>query len=234
MNINFKKFVVLLFFIIGAINVNAQNDHRLSISLTAGMSKTGSLNYGDEYRKFDITPTIQILKTSLSRNNNYNFGIGYHINKSILINGSIGVASYGFQYTGDVIASPVNTISVGGFRAQESYETRLMEVNLSAAYQLNVSKDLSFIIQPGISWYTNQREDFRQILGINLKSNNYSATIFTGVKIPMISNILFVSAGVSAKVPLQNFASYYDFDNQFHPYSLGLQTTISYSFWAKK
>ncbi|MGK0314331.1 MAG: hypothetical protein ACI86M_000543 [Saprospiraceae bacterium] len=233
MKINFNN-LLGLFIIFCATISNAQNDHRLSINLTAGMSKTGSLICGDKYREFDITPTIQILKTSLSINNNYNFGIGYQINKSLLINGSIGVASYGFQYTGDVIASPINSVSVGGFRTQESYQTRLIKVNLSAVYQLNVNKDLSSIIQPGMSWYTNPNDRFRQILGINMNSNNFSASLFSGLKIPMISNILFVSVGVSAKMPLQNLTSFYDFDNQFHPYSIGLQTTISYRFWSKR
>lgn len=233
MNINFKNLVSLLFIIIGANSSIAQHDHRLRISLTAGMSKTGSLIYGDEYRKFDISPTIKILKTSLSRNNNYNFGIGYQFSRSILINGSIGVASYGFQYRGDVTASPLNSASVGGFIAQQTYTTRLMEVNLSTSYHYELNQALSIIIQPGISWYTNPREDSRQVLGVLMKGNNFSATFFTGVEVPMISNIFFIRAGVSTKIALDNFSVFFDFDNKFHPYSIGLQTSISYRFWSK-
>ena len=234
MQCNYKKLVILLCFAVGSINANAQYNHWFSVNLTAGLSKTGSLTYGDEYRKSVNSVTLKILKASTSRNSNFNFGVAYHPSKSILINGSIGVASYGFQYTADAIASPVNILSIGGFRVQESYKTRLMEVNLSAAYQLNFSEDVSFIIKPGISWYTNPKERFQQTLGITMNSNNFSATLFSGVEIPMISNLLYVSAGVSAKIPLSNFASFRSFDSQFHPYALGLQTSISYRFWSRE
>ncbi|MFT4535400.1 MAG: hypothetical protein ACJA1A_002468 [Saprospiraceae bacterium] len=229
----YKNFVILLYFAVGSISANAQNDHWFSVNLTGGLSKTGSLIYSDEYRKSINSVTVEILKVSSSRNSNFNFGIAYHPNRSILINGSIGVASYGFQYTGDVVASTVNTLSVGGFRVQESYKTRLMEVNLSAAYQLNFNEDVSFTIKPGMSWYTNPSENFQQTLGFTIKSNNFSATFFSGIEIPMIRNILYASVGVNAKVPLDNFASTYHLDSQFHPYALGLQTSISYRFWSR-
>ncbi len=217
----------LLILIITVYSAHAQNDYKFSISINAGMSKTGSLKYGTSYRAFEALPTVNISKIGFSQNNNFNFEIGYHPSKSFSLNGSIGVASYGFRYTGDVIASPTNSISVGGFKSKDTYSTRLMEVGVSAKYLIKSNDAISFFIQPGIAWYTNQKGLFSPILFIPLKSNSFSATLFAGVQVP-INNNFHVSAGISSKLALHNFAVFYDYDNQFYPYALGLQTTLSY------
>ena len=198
------------------------------------MSKTGSIKYGTTYRAFDSSPTVNILEVGLSRNNNYNFGIGYNPTRSISINGSIGVASYGFRYTGDVVASPINTASIGGFTSKASYSSRVMEVGLSAKYLVKSNESISLFIQPGLAWNTNQAGVFTPILFIPFKSNNFSATLFAGVEIPMISNTFFISVGINSKIALNNFAAFYDYDNQFYPYAIGLQTTLSYRFGEKQ
>ena len=230
MNKNLKRITFLFITIFAfADSINAQYAHRFSVSIAAGMSKTGSLEYSDSYTEFRSSPTINILTTGLSRNSNYNFSLGYQPIKSFSINGSIGVASYGFQYTGDVIASPTNFISPGGFIAKESFTTRLMEVGLSVLYRIELNYDLAFVIQPGIVWYTNPKDRYPQLLGINMNSNNFSATFFTGIEIP-INNAFFASIGLNTKIALDNFNGSFGFDNKFHPFALGLQTSISYRF----
>ena len=228
----FILFIILITFFCGQ-NLLAQNIRNFSFSLAAGMSKTGSLKYGTSYRAFENSSTVHLLKTNSSQNKNFNFGIGYHPSKFFSINGSIGVASFGFQYTGDVTASPSNFASLGGFTSKESYSSRVMEVGLSANYIIKHNESISLFIQPGIAWYTNQARVFSPILFIPLNSNNFSATVFAGVEIPMISNILFINVGINSKIALNNFAAFYDHDNQFYPYAIGLQTTISYRFPVK-
>ena len=225
-----KRFTFLLIITIACAGcINAQKTQRFSISISAGMSKTGNLEFSELYRKSNFSSTVQILTTASSRNNNFNFRIGYQPIKSISINGSIGVASYGFQYTGNVFASPDNTLSVGGFVAHENYSTRLMEVGFSTSYQIANKNDFSFIFRPGIVWYTNPREKSRQILGFYMKSNNFSATLFTGIEVP-IMNAFHVGIGLNAKIALQDFVRVFDFENKFRPYALGLETSLTYRF----
>jgi len=227
--------IFLVVLIIGCTHsIDAQQWHRFSLSVTAGMSRTGSLEYSEEYREFDVTPTIDILTTTTSRNRNYNFTIGFQPAKSISINGSIGVASYGFQYSGLVIASPTNFASVGGFITTEKYSTRLMEVGLSTSYRKSINEDLSIIIRPGLMWYTNPKENFAQLLDMLMNSNNFSATFFAGLETPLVNNRFYISLGLNTKIALQNFANDKRFNNKFLPYALGLQTSISYRFWETK
>ena len=222
---NYKSSLYLLFIVLlGSADIYAQEYHRFSTSISAGISKTGSLSYSESYREFTSSPTVVISKSSLSRNNNFNFSIGYHPSRSISLNGSIGVASYGFLYSGDIIASPTNmaTVQLGDF------STRLMEVGFSASYRIHHSDDLTFLAQPGLVWYTNPKERFSQVLGINQNSNNFSFTLFTGIEVPLSSNSFFANIGINTKVALDNFAS--NIEYKFEPFAIGLQASIAYRF----
>ncbi|MEM9544607.1 MAG: hypothetical protein AAGA77_01470 [Bacteroidota bacterium] len=231
------KFIILLLVLIGCFGeLKAQEAKRFNLSIAYGMSKTGSLTYSEQYLEIEgISSTINILTTTQARNSNYNFSIGFQPSRSISINGSIGVASYGFQYTGDVVASPTNTLSVGGFVAREVYSTRLMEVGFAISYRYSFSEFLTFFVQPGLAWYTNPRDDFQQLFGINLKSNNYAASFGTGLETPLIDDVLFISLGFNAKIALNDFGSRGTEDiNSFRPFAFGLQTSITYRFGAFK
>ncbi len=230
-----QRFLFLVVIILGCTNFGTtQEFDRFSLSLAGGMSKTGSLEYSEQYRRSSNTSTIEILTTDLSRNNNFNFAIGFQPAKSFSINGSIGVASYGFFYSGNVIASPTNFASVGGFVTSRSYTVRLMEVGLSTSFRRTLNSDLSIVVQPGLVWYTNPKGRNQQLLWLHLNSNNFSATLFTGIETPLISNDFYIAIGLNTKLALQNFAGNYTFDNKFNPYAFGLQTSISYRFGAVK
>jgi len=227
-----KIIVISIVTFVFAVSADAQIIQKFSLSIAAGMSKTGSIGYNDSYRQYSSSPIINIEKAVSSRNNNYNFSIGYQAKKSLTINGSIGVSSYGFQYSGDIAPSRISTVPMGGFSIKETYTTRLMEVGLTASYRIPYKNDLAFIIQPGVAWYTNPKEEISQTLGIFMNSNNYSATFFTGIEIPITVNSFSLSIGVNTKVALNNFAWPNEIETNFRPYALGLQTAITYRFGA--
>ena len=224
------KIYVAIFLLAFSLSIHAQHTPKFKLGLSIGMSHSGSLVYGDRYQEWDGAPTFHIKKTSPSRLSNYNFGIGYQLSKSFSINGTIGVAKYGFGYNADVIASPSSGSSSGNFSISGNYITSLMEVSLSGAYQFKLSEDIQFIIQPGIAWYTNQRFDRFQSLQIFQKSNNYSAILFTGIEIPISSNDYYISVGLNTKIPLRDFANMYSIESQLRPYAIGIQSTLSYKF----
>ncbi len=210
-----------------SLSLNAQNTPRFKVGVSVGMAYTGSLVYGDRYQVVDSSPAFIIKNTNPSRLTNYNFGVGYILSNSFSIIGIIGVAKYGFGYK-VTVDSPGSII----FNKSGTYKSKMTEVSLSGEYHLSLSKDIQFIIQPGIAWYTNQGYD-SQSLQIFQKNNNYSALLFIGVEIPISINRFYISAGLNTKIALADFGNTFSFDNKYHPYALGLQTTISYKFVQK-
>ena len=213
-----------------SLSINAQDNPRFKIGLSLGMSHTASLFYGDRYQVIESSPSFLIQNTSPSRLPNYNLGIGYYLSNSISINGTIGVAKYGFGYHADVVAATSGGSPSGNFSTSSHYITSLMEVSLSGAYQFKLSNDIQLIIQPGIAWYTNPRFNSFQLLQIFQKSNNFSATLFTGIEIPISNNGFYVSVGLNSKIPLADFSNTFAIDSKLHPYAIGIQTTVSYRF----
>lgn len=213
-----------------SLSINAQHNPKFKLSLSLGMSHTGSLIYGDRYQEWEGGSTFIVKNTNSARLPNYNLGVGYQLSKSFSINGSIGVASYGFSYKADVIAPISSGTSSSSVYVSDNFTLTLMEVGFSGAYQFKLSNDIQFIIQPGLVWYTNPRFIRSQILRISQNSNNFSASLFTGIELPISNNQFYVSIGLNTKIPLGDFANIYSIESVIYPYAIGLQTTILYRF----
>jgi hypothetical protein len=207
-----------------------QNKDDLQISINAGISSSGNLKYSQEYSNFSSSPEIFIENTSNTTTRNYNLGVGYQMTPSFIIQGSIGTVNYGFFYIGRSF-SPSGSLS--NIVLREKYNTKIMEVNLSGIYKYEISPEIQLLIQPGFSWYTNPNESRPQSLRIPQNSNNYSATLFSGLEFPVLSELLFINIGINAKVALSDFAFDFDFENSFFPYAIGIQSGINYRFNSK-
>lgn len=204
---------------------------KAKISISAGQNFSGNYKFSDSYQGSIFQSRIDITRSGISRASNYNFGIGYKVDKKFWFNGSIGISNFGFHYTGPVVASEVNLSSVGGFVSSETYNVRLMEVAGIIEYKTKVKDEISLLVQTGLAWYTNDRQKFTKVLQIFQNTDNFSALLFTGIEVPVINENFSVSAGVNIKMALGNFAASYDNEEYFYPYAIGLQSTISYRFW---
>ncbi len=207
-----------------------QNKNEIQLSLNAGISSSGNFSSSNEYSFFNPLPEISIENISNTTTRNYNLGLGYQVSPSFILQGSIGIVNYGFFYIGRSF-QPSGSLS--NMVLREKYNSKIMEVNLSGIYKYEISPEIKLLIQPGFSWYTNPSENRPQSLRIPQNSNNYSATLFSGLEFPVLSELLFVNIGISSKVALSNFAFNFGFENRFFPYVIGIQTGINYHFKSK-